>query len=165
MEKRWEDFLLFLTVVSPLLLILLELILFRVKPLVRIASDFQNLFDLGFSIILKTRNESQKIPAWILANRFASTSHLKAIIEVDKQYVTKFPILVEALKKADETEELIFPHPYELIESTNYEARRIIKLLGGKYSSSRKDYPFDIKFDDKLYSISITFSLERPMIA
>ena len=43
MKKRWNQFFLFITAISPLLLILIEIILFNVIPLVRIASEWSNL--------------------------------------------------------------------------------------------------------------------------
>jgi len=106
----------------------------------------------------KTCNESKNIPAWILVNRFAYSSHPETIIEVDKQDVSKFPSLVEALKKADEDEYSGFAHPNELINCTNNEAKEIIEFLGGEYLSDRTKYGFDIKLDDELYSIFMMFS-------
>jgi hypothetical protein len=43
MKKRQYEFLLFLTVISPLLIILIELILFEINPLVRLANERSNL--------------------------------------------------------------------------------------------------------------------------
>ena len=113
------------------------------------------------------RNDLQNIPAWILASRFSYSSHPETIIEVDEQEVSKFPLLVEALKKADEV-----AHPIELINCTNNEAKKIIEFLGGEYLSVRTDYGFDIKLvlrahgdNYKFYSIFIMFSWERPKMA
>jgi hypothetical protein len=109
-----------------------------------------------------SRKESQDIPAWIMADRFNRTSYPETIIKVTEIDSSKLSKLVDAILKADNANSVGLPHPLEMLKLSNYEAREIIKFLGGRYSSERKDYSFLINLGEKLYSIYMVFSREPP---
>ena len=111
-----------------------------------------------------SRKESSDIPAWIMAGRFNRTSHPETIIKVTEIDSSKLPKLVDAILKADNAHSVGLAHPLGMLKLSNDEAREIIKFLGGKYSSDRKDYWFEINLDEKLYSVNIIFSSEQPVI-
>ena len=109
-----------------------------------------------------SRKESSDIPAWIMAGRFNRTWYPETIIKVTDIDSSKLPKLVDAILKADNADGLGHT-PREMLKLSNDEAREIIKFLGGKYSSDRKNYWFEINLDEKLYSVSIIFSSEQPV--
>ena len=109
-----------------------------------------------------SRKESSDIPAWIMAGRFNRTWYPEMIIKVADIDSSKLPKLVDAILKADNADSLGHTR-LEMLKLSNDEAREIIKFLGGKYSSDRKNYWFEINLDEKLYSVSIIFSSEQPV--
>jgi len=125
---------------------------------------------LGLALALGTfgiydyysRKESSDIPAWVMAGRFNRTWYPETIIKVTEIDSSKLPKLVDAILKADNADSLGHTR-LEMLKLSNDEAREIIKFLGGKYSSDRKNYWFEINLDEKLYSVSIIFSSEQPV--
>jgi hypothetical protein len=97
-----------------------------------------------------------------MAGRFNRTWYPESIINVTEIDSFKLPKLVDAILKADNADSLGHTR-HEMLKLSNDEAREIIKFLGGKYSSDRKNYWFEINLDEKLYSVSIIFSLEQPV--
>jgi hypothetical protein len=117
------------------------------------------------------RDESNEIPAWILAERVVFPPSETAV-ELHEHNFSHIPLLAEALEKADDAQSRGLAHTMELVNCTNSEARELIGFLGGEYSPLRTDYPFKIRLilpvigdNYKLYQILITFSWKRPMLA
>jgi hypothetical protein len=117
------------------------------------------------------RDESNEIPAWILAERVVFQPS-ETTVDLHEHNLSQLPLLAEALEKADDAQSRGMAHPMELVNCTNSEARELIGFLGGEYSSLRTEYPFKIRLilpvigdNCKLYQIFIMFSWKRPRLA
>jgi len=103
-------------------------------------------------------------PAWILGGRVGGGSG--PWIEANMTELHRFPHLIEAFEEDVEARSRWLVHADHATYCPAREAMEIIGFLGEEYSTSEREYGFNLTMEDgSFYSIFIMFSWEPPIIS
>lgn len=117
-------------------------------------------FILGLGVLYLSVLDSQKVPAWIFANKvpYNETLTRLGIIELEEQDISRFHGLIEAIRESD---------PIRPVGISNRKGKIIIDLLGGEDTDVARArvidvvYCYSVKLDGEYYNICIVFIEER----
>jgi hypothetical protein len=103
-------------------------------------------------------------PAWLMVNRVGGGSG--TFREVRESALLQFPHLIESFEDDSEARSRHLAHADHMTYCPRLEAEQIIHFFGDEYPNEDRGHFYKIKLEDEsMYTISIMFSWEPPIVS